>query len=192
MDDEKDNHSNNGKKASLTWDLAVNSKHIQYTNENHTATATTTQYIARGPFWRSGRHIVNIKLHKSECTGIGIVDKAFTIAKRQTDGASIGQDTHSYGLWSGTAYHWCCHNWSYQTKKNLLPENPGMKTGDIVTIDVDLDKKILNWAINGQYLAVNDIATNIPNQVAIAAVFWIKGDSAEIIQYQTNQPNPLK
>ena len=39
----------------------------------------------------------------------------------------------------------------------------------MVTVDVDLNEKTLNWAINAQYLSVEDVATSTSQEIAFAA-----------------------
>ena len=128
----------------------------------------------RGPFWRNGRHIINVKIHKCGHVGVGIVDKAFQIG----EGHWLGEDIHSWGTWDNDNHH--------QGKKMYfnVEHKLKVKTGDVVTVDVDLYNHVLNWAINGQYLSSDDIALNIPKQVALAASLWNGGDSVEIVQYK--------
>eukprot|EP00483_Globobulimina_turgida_P009326 UN09345 len=165
----------NGRKIpALEWDLSVNQEHIGYGNGNRKAILTGKPCTIRGPFWRYGRHVINIKIHKCGHVGIGIVDKAFQIAA----GHWLGEGKHSWGTLDNLNHH--------QGKKMFFNVDYQLqvKTGDVVTVDVDLNNNVLNWAINGQYLSANDIAFNIPNQVAVAASLWNVGDCVEIIQHK--------
>eukprot|EP01084_Bolivina_argentea_P108152 193278_1 len=169
--------------SGFKWDLSVSPQQAQYSNYNQTATAIS-QCNVRGPFWSSGRHLINIKVIKggdgSSQVGIGAVDKLFDISP----GHYVGEDSHSYGTWDNTCP---CHN-----KGPLkVVHDKLLREGDIVTVDLDLNKNTISWAINGQYLSDKDIATNIPNPAAIAVTLWIPGVCVQVIEYKTTHRNPL-
>eukprot|EP01084_Bolivina_argentea_P284353 487320_1 len=161
--------------SSLQFDIAVNPKEVRFGNGNQVATLTGKNCTIRGPFWSHGRHIVNLHVPKANHVGLGIVNKLFKVGP----GTYVGQCANSYGTWdNGVALH--LGAWDYaKTNKN------GVKTkdGDIVTIDVDLDKSELNFAINGQYFSDGPIFSNIPKEVALAVSLWVAGNSVEILQY---------
>eukprot|EP01084_Bolivina_argentea_P084879 153462_1 len=158
--------------ANWAWDLSVNSQQIGFSYDNRRATLKGRPCTVRSPFWKSGRHIVNIKIHIGGHIGIGIVDKEFNIGV----GNWIGEDEHSYGTWDDSP--------AFHANDDLPVTNElTVKQGDIVTVDVDLDNHTLNWAINGQYLSIDDTVTGIPKHVALAASLWEKEESIEIIQY---------
>ena len=156
----------------LTWDIAVNHKSIKYTNNNTRACVIGEKCTVRTPFFDKGRHIVNLKVPVLVHSGVGAISKVFNIQS----GNWIGRDVHSFGTWDDVvAYH--------NNKMLTVTHQTKLKAGDMVTVDLDLSKQTLNWAVNGQYLSKNDIATDIPTPIAIAATLWNKGDTVQIIQY---------
>eukprot|EP01083_Nonionella_stella_P016025 44805_1 len=100
QESKRDDTLENGQnvKPWFTWDLSVNAKQAKYSNGNKTATAIS-QCNARGPFWSSGRHIVNVKVVKGGSgnseIGIGAVDKLFDISPHS------GLDTQIFGHFLG-------------------------------------------------------------------------------------------
>ena len=157
------------------WDLSVNNAYIEYSNNYHTAKLKQKSTITiRGPFWKSGRHIVHFKMHKVGHDGVGIINKAYDIS----EGQWIGSNKNSYGTWDTTSGCVAYHNGGLPVDRKLK-----FKQGDIVTVDIDLNDYTLNWAINGIFLSDGDTATNIPKQVAFAASLSQQGDCIEIIDY---------
>ena len=157
------------------WDLSVNENYIEYSNNYHSATLKEKKTVTmRGPFWKSGRHIIHFKIHKVSHGGVGIVSKAYDISPDNW----IGKDKQSYGTWdisSGcVAYHQAC----LPVQRTLK-----FKSGDTVTVDINLNDYTLNWAINGVFLSDGDTATNIQKQVAFAATLTAKDSCIEIIGY---------
>lgn len=134
----------------ISWDASVNYGEIRYSNHNRTATLVGKGCSIRTPFLSSGRHIFNVYLHKTAHGGIGIMSKDFTIAP----GNWIGQDKNAWGTWDNVV--------AYHNRTGLPVSNQTkIKTGDIVTVDINLNKQVLNWAINGVYLSNKDIAIGI-------------------------------
>eukprot|EP01084_Bolivina_argentea_P020504 38129_1 len=165
--------------ATLMWDASVSRSSVDYSHNMTTASVLTNSdhTIARGPFWDTGRHIINIKVKrcgepKSGGFGIGIIDKTFDIYGNKWVGSSA--KSYSYYV-DGKVY-----NNSVAIAANL----PKYKTGDIITVDINLYKRTVSWAINGKYLAINeDIITNIPKEVALGVNLYYKDYSVQIIQY---------
>eukprot|EP01083_Nonionella_stella_P029311 80722_1 len=158
------------------WDVSCNSSTIDYSNDMTTATVTAKSANVyrhiRGPFWDAGRHIVNIRINHKTKDGfaIGIIDKSFNIS----DNIYLGSTDNSYSFYyEGTVYH----------NSQAIVKSSGYKDGDIVTVDINLYNRTLNFALNGQYLAEKDAITNIPKQVALGANLYYKNDSVQIVQY---------
>eukprot|EP00483_Globobulimina_turgida_P008987 UN09005 len=162
-------------KAPLEFDIAVNRKEISYGDYNRSAMLQSkTSCTIRGPFWNHGRHIVNIYIAKASHVGVGIVNKLFNASP----GNYLGQNENSYGTWDSVV---ALHRGAGPS--NAVKHAIKTKDGDVVTVDVDLNQRILNFAINGQYLSDIPIFKNIPKEVAIAASLWTSGNSVEILQY---------
>ena len=157
------------------WDVSCNGESVAYHNGMTRATVVNGGHYRciRGPFWHSGRHIVNVKIVNKIKDGfsIGIVDKSFDISSN----TYIGSKNNSY-----TYYY---HGYLYGNGSKSATQLKGFNTGDIVTIDVDLDKGTLNWAINGNYLTQKDAFIQIPKQAALACNMHYAKDSIQIIQY---------
>eukprot|EP01084_Bolivina_argentea_P132247 233375_1 len=162
-------------KATLMWDVSCNSVAVDYSANLTRATikAKTGNYKnIRGPFWNSGRHIINIKIIQrfKDGMGIGIIDKSFNIY----DNIFVGKTEDSYSYYfNGSVYN---------SGKELIKCGE-YKAGDIITVDIDLYNRTLNWGINGVYLTTQDTVVNIPQQVALAVNFCYKKDSVQIVQY---------
>eukprot|EP01083_Nonionella_stella_P158138 514315_1 len=175
VQDEK-NEENQYNYAIPKWDLSVNNKYIEYSNNFHTAKLREGKCITiRGPFWKSGRHIVHFKMHKVGHDGVGIISKAFDISEDHW----IGNDNHSYGTWDTSsgciAYHLGCLPVDRELK---------FKQGDIVTVDINFnDYTYLSWAINGVFLSDGDTVNNMPKQVAFAVTLSKQHDCVEIVGY---------
>ena len=189
-DETKEDQEENGSvckhfvKSTLHWDISVNHNHITYSNGKRKITNLADGHTARGPFWKCCRHIIQIKVHEVGHVGIGIVTKAFSISNHW-----VGQDSNSYGIWDRDDCYIVHQDkrWGYnesnqynrvKTRKLLV------KKDDIVTVDLDLNDRTLNFAINGTYLSDQDLFENIASPVAVAASLWRKDDCVEIIDYQ--------
>eukprot|EP00483_Globobulimina_turgida_P002731 UN02736 len=168
----------------LWWDISVNHRYLVYSNNKRTVQNLESGHTARGPFWKSGRHIVQIKVHQKGHVGIGIVTKAFPVGLKW-----VGEDKNSYGLWDRAdvyivhqekkwGYHQPNKNNRITTRKLLIAD------GAVVTVDLDLNERTLNLAVNGQFVSDEDLFENIPCPAAVAASLWRKDDSVEIIDYQ--------
>ena len=161
-------------KTMLMWDLSCNSSTVAYANNLSKATVEKGGHYRniRGPFWDSGRHIVNIKIvHKTkDGFGIGTMDKSFNVS----DNTHIGKTATTHAYWQeGSVFN----------NNGTIKKFDGYKTGDIVTVDINVDKSTINWAVNGKFLSTDDVITNIPKQVALAATMYYKNDSIQILQY---------
>ena len=110
--------------------------------------------------------IINIKIvHRTkDGFGIGIIDKTFNVLEGGFVGGAANSSSYYY---EGTIYN----NGSSPVKYS------GYKTGDTVTVDINLNTRTLNFALNGNYLAADDIIKNIPKQVALDVNMYYKNDS---------------
>ena len=105
--------------------------------------------------------------------GIGIIDKGKDISP----GNWIGSCKNSYGTWDRDEYM------AYHAGKTLdVTHKIKIKQGDIVTVDLNCNTKTLNWAINGQYLSIQDQYVGIATPAAVAASLWKEKEKIEIIQ----------
>ena len=159
----------------LHWDISVSHDKLIYSNGKRKVKLIDDNRTARGPFWKYGRHITQIKIHKCEHVAVGIVNKTFPIK------TWIGKDEHSYGLWFDRMF--ILHNnakWKADEIKKLV-----IKQGDIVTIDVDLNNKTLNFAVNGECLSGQDLAFNNNDlyPIAVAVTLQRANDCVEIVDY---------
>jgi len=118
---------------------------------------------------------VNIEVTGTEenrHVGIGIVDKSFNFEP----GNWIGQDAFSYGTWDN------CIGIYNTGSGTLRPGSPKLKEGDVVTIDLDLDEGVLNWAVNGFYFNEEGVFRLEKKEYAIAASLWQVRNKVSIIQ----------
>eukprot|EP01084_Bolivina_argentea_P126826 224462_1 len=166
----------------LKFHSIVNTDRIKYTNNDQKIECIGNAAIARTSFWKSGRHIISVKAHKYGSIGIGIVDKLYKISDSQNFCTSR-DGGHAIALWADKTY--APYNNKIWHKGGELPleYKPDLKTGDIITVDIDLNDKTVNWEVNAQPLSSKDIATNIPDQVAFAVRLGQRGDCVEIINY---------
>ena len=181
----KDNDTNGGTNVTtnglrpLMWDISCNGSYVDYSNDMTAARCISNdngyRHI-RGPFWESGRHIINIRINtrSSSGMGIGIIDKSFKVSDSKHH---IGQTNHS-------SSYWAYNGEIYSNNKTLKKGLTALKAGDIMTVDIDLYKRTLNLAVNGDYVTVNkDTVTDIPKQVALGATFYHENDTLQIVPY---------
>eukprot|EP00483_Globobulimina_turgida_P007177 UN07191 len=177
MSDEKGNSTGNNTGnnridvAVLQFDNAANPENICFNKHYRKATLIGKACSIRTQFWRSGRHIINLKVYNCGHVGVGIVGRSFDISV----GKWVGADKRSWAIWESGSRH----KGSEFTKGYALTK--GGNT--IITIEVDLDERLLFIAINGQYIKTDPVAYNIPKQVAIGVSLWQSDDTVEIIQY---------
>ena len=155
--------------ASTVWDIAVNAKNVKYSDKNRTVRSINACTV-RTQFWSSGRHVLNIRVNAGGHMGIGIITKAKDVSSDW-----IGHCKNSWALWDTSTVYLAGQTISGKNKIKFAQD-------DIVTVDVDLNKKTLNWAVNGQYISNDDFCSNIPNQIAIAVSLWRVNQCVEIIQ----------
>jgi len=118
---------------------------------------------------------VNIKVtgtNENRHVGIGIVDKSFNFEP----GNYIGQDVFSYGTWDN------CIGIHNKGSGPIRSGSPTLKEGDVVTIDLNLEEGLLNWAVNGFYLNEECMFRLEKGEYAIAASLWQVGNTVSIIQ----------
>ena len=157
----------------LQWDISVNADKYEYSNNNTFAKTTTGKSTIRTNFFEKGRHVIKIKLNNCGNTGIGIVTKSFQFGKD----VGIGNDGNSWGIYK-------FHGGYYQKKSKIATDRSLTLTGnEIITVDINMDKNTINWAINGMFLSNKNIPLGTSEHIALAASLWNKGDSVQIVQY---------
>eukprot|EP01083_Nonionella_stella_P138463 421341_1 len=164
-----------GYKSLLQWHIGVNHKEVRYGKGNRSATLIGKPCTIRGPWWDNGHHIVNLHVPIADHVGVGIVSKLFDISP----GKWVGGCANSYGTWDCSVARHRGDSAAKTVKKAIKITN-----GAIVTIDVDLNKNVLNFEVNGHPFSDGPIFENIPNQVALAVSLWKTDNSVDIIQYQ--------
>lgn len=174
MAEEKSAHQSiDSKMYAARWSNSVNQKFVVYDDDFTVATSTRADQNTnvRTIFFKTGHHVLNIKLKKMGHIGIGIVDTQFVIADTKV---YIGADEHSYGIWNGQGM---IHKSNAQNT-----DNSKYKTGDIITVDLNLNDRTVGWEINGQPLFA-DIKISLNGPIAIAVGLYHIQDSVQIIQH---------
>ena len=105
--------------------------------------------------------------------GIGIIDKVFKVNENHYVGKTSGSRSYYY---SGDLY---------KNGAGLELKGGSYKKGDIVAVDVDLQNKTLNFALNGDYLTEADATKFTADKVAVGVNMYYSEDSCTIIQHYT-------
>eukprot|EP01084_Bolivina_argentea_P061376 112157_1 len=157
----------------VQWDVSVNSDKFDYSANNTTAKLVGSSSTIRTNFFECGRHVIKIKLNNCGNTGIGLVTKSF---KSDT---WIGSDSAgtSWGIYNAYGGYY------YKGSKLKTDRSITLKGNDIITVDLNMDKNTVNWAINGIFLSNDNIPSLTKSHLAVAASLWTKSDSVQIVQY---------
>jgi len=154
-------------KTGIAFDTSVNTAQFEYSSNGKKVTLVGQSCTTRTPFLVEGRHHFNLKIHKNGHVGIGVVSRKKSFAL----GQYLGHDTESWGTWDDIAdYHAGVHS-----------TTPLTKSGDVVGVELDLNRGTLKYSINGTFF--DGVRTNLPKEVALAASLWKAGDCVEIIQH---------
>ena len=164
------------------WDISINPESFNYHSNQRGVTRIASfadkHYLnCRTVFFEEGRHIFNIKItngSEANC-GIGICSRRYKLAS----GNWIGKTAESYGTWSDNttvAYH----NNSKLT--NDIIQDVKVNTGDIIKLDLNLNKRTFLWEIRGQTLT-KSIRISFEGDVAVCFGSRGTNDAAEIVQY---------
>jgi hypothetical protein len=133
------------------------------------------QSTVRTEFFTSGRHSVDVRYPEGGChTSIGAVTVNFDEGLHQW----TGDDADAWGVWDN------CQHGSFS-------ENSGgqycLNAGDLVTVNIDMDEKLITWEINGSPLDGLSVSGDdkIPDSgVAVGASLWTHNCWVQIEGYE--------
>jgi len=140
---------------------------------SHSGRSNSWQSICGAEFVSSGQHSWSIKIHAnvSNWLFIGVADKRWTGWMDQSSGY-VGYQANS---WSYGSYA----NWGKTTGGHGQHYGVSYKTGDIVTIVLDMDQKEVSFNLNGNEQGVAFKAINA-DEVCPVVTLYQTGDQVSV------------
>eukprot|EP01126_Amoeba_proteus_P015551 TRINITY_DN17013_c0_g2_i1.p1 TRINITY_DN17013_c0_g2~~TRINITY_DN17013_c0_g2_i1.p1 ORF type:complete len:468 (-),score=76.56 TRINITY_DN17013_c0_g2_i1:77-1480(-) len=161
----------------IAWETNLNPHHLTYTARNEVVTSKTSEGVVstRTKFLTTGHHILTIKILKSGRVGVGVISKE----KNLSVGQFLGDDNCAWFTWDNlSAFHGgvdASSSFGFR-----------LRQGSLVVLDLDLDRRRLNFVIDGNPVRLDGGVTfaRISAPCAFAASLCGVTDCVQIVGYQ--------